>query len=187
MSETTVHSFGLGSLIERTVRAMASHDLDKAYGRVEQELAILLRRARAYSEDIARELHPGLHGASYALLARLQDCGATRASELSSYFGIDKAAVSRQLRLLEELGFVKREPDQTDGRAQQLVLTAAGRRRLTQARGARRRLMRAQLEQWEAEDVARLGTLMGRLNESHRQALGGSGAGGGPGVSAKSG
>ena len=157
---------------------MAHHDLDTACSRVEQELAILLRRARAYSEDVAREMHPELHGASYALLARLQDCGATRASELSTYFGIDKAAVSRQLRLLEELGFVRREPDPTDGRAQQLALTASGRKRLTQARGARRRLMRAQLEQWDPEDVAVLGELMGRFNDSHLRALGGESAAG---------
>lgn len=152
---------------------MGSHDLATAFSRVEQELAILLRRARSYSEDVARELHPQLHGSSYALLARLQDCGATRASELSSYFGMDKAVVSRQVRLLEELGFVKREPDPGDGRAHQLVLTAAGRKRVSQARGARRRLIRAQLEKWKPEDVAQLGDLMGRLNESQLQALGG--------------
>jgi DNA-binding MarR family transcriptional regulator len=169
----TVAAAKLGSPGERRVRAMAANDLDTGYSRVEQELAILLRRARSYSEDIARELHPELHGASYALLARLQDCGPTRASELSSYFGIDKAAVSRQLRLLEELGFVRRESDPTDGRAQQLVLTAPGRKRLTRARSARRRMMRAQLEQWEPEDVAALGDLMGRFNESQLRALGG--------------
>jgi DNA-binding MarR family transcriptional regulator len=143
---------------------------ESAYSHLEHELAVLLRRARSYSEDIARELHPELHATSYALLARLLE-GPTRAADLCTYFGVDKSAVSRQLRLLEELGLVERGADPADGRAQLLALTPEGRRRLTKARDARRGRIRRQLDRWDEDDVARLGELLARFNESHRQAL----------------
>jgi DNA-binding MarR family transcriptional regulator len=154
-----------------TGKAPTGKAQDEAFSNLEQQLAILLRRARAYSEEVARDLHPELQGAAYALLARLQECGATRASELSSYFGVDKAAVSRQLRLLEDLGFVRRDSDPSDGRAQQLALTALGRRRLTRAQDARRRRMREQLQSWRRADVLTLGELLTRFNESQRITL----------------
>ncbi len=153
-----------------TARTASRVTSDTAYSHLEQELAVLLRRARAYSEDIARELHPELHATSYAMLARLLD-GPSRASELCAYFGVDKSAVSRQLRLLEDLGLVARHADPADGRAQLLALTPEGRRRLTKARDARRGRMRKQLDRWEESDVAQLGELLARFNESHRQAL----------------
>jgi len=143
---------------------------ESAYSNLEQQLAVLLRRARSYSEDIARELHPELHATSYAMLARLLE-GPTRAAELCTYFGVDKSAVSRQLRLLEDLGLVERGADPADGRAQLLALTPEGRRRLTKARDARRARIRRQLDRWDEDDVARLGELLARFNESHRQAL----------------
>ena len=151
---------------------MTDRDLEQAYGNVEQQLAILLRRARSWSQDVARSLHPDLTAASYALLARLLDCGPSRAVDLSAYFGIDKGAVSRQLRLLEDLGFVTREADPDDGRAQQLVLTEQGRSRLTEVRSARREKVRIELGQWQVEDVHELGTLLARLNEAQLAALG---------------
>lgn len=153
-----------------TTRIATRRTTDAAYSNLEQELAVLLRRARAYSQDIARELHPELHATSYAMLARLLD-GPSRAWELCAYFGVDKSAVSRQLRLLEDVGLIAREPDPADGRAQLLVLTAEGRRRLTKARDARRGRMREQLDRWDEADVAQLGELLARFNESQRRAL----------------
>lgn len=153
-----------------TTRTTSRRTSDAAYSSLEQELAVLLRRARAYSEEIARDLHPELHATSYALLARLLE-GPSRAWELRTYFGVDKSAVSRQLRLLEDLGLIARHPDPTDGRAQLLALTTEGRRRLTKARDARRARMREQLDRWAESDVAKLGELLARFNESQRQAL----------------
>jgi DNA-binding MarR family transcriptional regulator len=142
-----------------------------AYGEVERELAVLLRRARAWSRDVATEVHPDLQPTAYALLARVDETGAVRASDLGSYFGIDKGAISRQVALLEQVGLVTREPDPDDGRAQRLVVTGEGRRRLEQARDGRRRLVHEQLERWPEEDVATLGRLLGRFNGQMDAAL----------------
>ena len=94
-----------------------------------------------------------LHAAAYAMLGRLLDLDGARSSELSEFFGIDKGAVSRQVKILEDLGLVSREPDPQDGRAQQLVITEKGRERVTRAREERHRLMRRLLGPWEAGDV----------------------------------
>jgi len=61
---------------------MAQRNSD-GYSRVEQELAILLRRAHASSGDLSREVHSDLQAAAYALLARLHHLGSVRAADLS--------------------------------------------------------------------------------------------------------
>lgn len=40
---------------------------------VERELAVFLRRARASSGEMARQVHPDLEPAAYGLLVRLED------------------------------------------------------------------------------------------------------------------
>jgi DNA-binding MarR family transcriptional regulator len=40
-----------------------------------------------------------------------------------------------------------------DGRAQRLVVTDEGRKRIEDARNGRRRLLREQLDQWPAEEI----------------------------------
>jgi DNA-binding MarR family transcriptional regulator len=117
-------------------------------------------------------VHPDLQPTAYALMARVDELGSVRASDLCDYFGIDKGAVSRQVQLLERTGMVAREPDPHDGRAQRLVVTEEGRKRLAPARGGRRRIVREQLDQWDDEDVVALGRLLGRFNAQMDAALG---------------
>lgn len=136
------------------------------YSRVEYELAVLLRRAHANSGHLSRDAHPDLQVIAYALLARLHDLGSARAADLSDYFGIDKGALSRQLKLLQELQLIVRETDAADRRSQRLSLTARGRQRLTQARRARRRLIRQELSEWTAGDVEAFGYLLARFNSA---------------------
>ena len=51
---------------------------EQAYVELEREIGLLLRRSRAISARLARELHPDLDGAAYGLLALLQDAGPLR-------------------------------------------------------------------------------------------------------------
>jgi DNA-binding MarR family transcriptional regulator len=134
------------------------------YGEVERQLAVLLRRARAWNREVAIVVHPDLQATAYALLSRIDELVGVRASDLSDYFGIDKGAVSRQVALLETTGLVSREPDPADGRAQLLVVTEEGRKRLANARGGRRRLVREQLDRWPPEDVETFAQLLNRYN-----------------------
>ena len=146
------------------VGAVTQVDSHEAYLRVEREIGLLLRRARAISARLSRELHPDLDGAAYGLLALLQDTGPLRASDLVARLGLDKSTVSRQVASLVDLGLVTREADPADGRAQVLSTSPEGAARLSCIRDARRARWEADLADWPAEDVATLGELLARLN-----------------------
>ncbi len=137
---------------------------DRPFLALERELTVLLRRARANQGEMAREVHPDLEPAAYGLLIRLEECGSQRATALAGYIGVGKATMSRQLRALEELGLVGREPDPADGRAWLVALTDEGRRRVGQVREARRRRYVSQLAHWDRHEVAELARLLHELN-----------------------
>ena len=145
---------------------VAAHPGDRhaAFVRLEREIGLLLRRSRAISARLARELHPDLDGAAYGLLALLQDTGPLRASVLVTRLGLDKSTVSRQVASLVDLGFVDRAPDPVDGRAQVLTASAEGAARLSRIREARRTRWERDMADWPPEDVERLGELLARLN-----------------------
>jgi DNA-binding MarR family transcriptional regulator len=143
---------------------MTQVDTHEAYVRVEREIGLLLRRSRAISARLSRELHPDLDGAAYGLLALLQDAGPLRASDLVARLGLDKSTVSRQVSTLVTLGLVTREADPADGRAHVLSTSPEGAARLSRIRDARRARWEADLADWPTEDVARLGDLLARLN-----------------------
>ncbi|MGY1632737.1 MarR family winged helix-turn-helix transcriptional regulator [Geodermatophilus sp. SYSU D01186] len=143
---------------------MSGSSQHEAIVHVEREIALLLRRSRAMSARLSRELHPDLDGAAYGLLVLLEDSGPLRASDLVARLGLDKSTVSRQIASLVDLGLVTREPDPADGRAQVLGTSAEGHARLSRIRDARRARWEADLSDWPVEDIATLGDLLGRLN-----------------------
>jgi DNA-binding MarR family transcriptional regulator len=144
-------------------------DPHEAIVRVEREIGLLLRRSRAISARLSRELHPDLDGAAYGLLALLFDAGPLRASDLVARLGLDKSTVSRQVASLVDLGLVTREADPADGRAQVLQTSEEGTARLTRIREARRARWEADLAGWPTEDVAMLGDLLARFNRLGEQ------------------
>ncbi|SDQ17085.1 MarR family winged helix-turn-helix transcriptional regulator [Quadrisphaera sp. DSM 44207] len=138
---------------------------DAPVDRLERELAVLLRRARAISGQLARDLHPDLEPGAYGLLLRLSAGDGARATDLAAYLGIGKPTISRQLATLERLGLVGRSPDPEDARAQVVVLTPLGQERLDRVRRARREHMQERLESWSDEDLDQLAALLRRFNE----------------------
>ncbi|MFD7708890.1 MarR family winged helix-turn-helix transcriptional regulator [Streptomyces sp. NPDC059785] len=138
--------------------------VDQEYLALERELTVFLRRARANSGEMAREVHPDLESSAYGLLVRLDECGRQRATDLAAYIGVGKATMSRQLRALETLGLVAREPDPADGRAWLVHLTDEGRHRFRTVRAARRARYVRQLAGWNPREVAELARLLHQLN-----------------------
>ncbi|GGY88878.1 MarR family winged helix-turn-helix transcriptional regulator [Streptomyces poonensis] len=132
---------------------------------LERELTLLMRRARAKSGEMARAVHPDLESSAYGLLARLEESGRLRATELAAHIGVGKATMSRQLRALEQLGLVAREPDPADGRAWLVHLTQEGQERFRRVRNARRARYVNQMAGWDRADVAQLARLLHRLNQ----------------------
>ncbi|MCW2779277.1 MAG: MarR family transcriptional regulator [Frankiales bacterium] len=139
---------------------------DDALAAAERELSLLLRRARARTAELSREVHPDLDGSAYALLSAVVQAGGVRAQDVAAQFGVDKGAISRQIQRLEQLGLVERRPDPADGRARVLVPTPEGSARLEAATSRRRTHFRARLQDWEPGEVAQLAALLGRLNGS---------------------
>lgn len=133
---------------------------------LERELTVFLRRARSNQTEMAREVHPDLESAAYGLLVRLDEQGRQRATELAAYIGVGKATMSRQLRALEDLGLVAREPDPADGRAWLVHLTDEGRGRVGKVREARRASYVRKLTGWDPREVAELARLLNHLNRS---------------------
>nr|WP_079042080.1 MarR family transcriptional regulator [Streptomyces aureus] len=138
--------------------------VDREFLALERELAVFLRRARAQSGEMAREVHPELEPAAYGLFVRLDDAGPQRATELAGYFGVGKATMSRQLRALEDLGLVARDPDPADGRASLVRLTEEGRDRFRHVRDARRERYVRKLADWDRAEVAELARLLNHFN-----------------------
>ncbi|WP_406440487.1 MarR family transcriptional regulator [Streptomyces sp. NBC_00631] len=149
---------------QRAATGLTPTGADQEFLALERELTVLLRRARASQGEMAREVHPDLESAAYGLLVRLDECGGQRATELAGYIGVGKATMSRQLRALEELGLIAREPDPADGRAWLVALTDEGRRRVGTVREARRGRYVRQLAHWERPEVAELARLLHQLN-----------------------
>jgi DNA-binding MarR family transcriptional regulator len=138
-----------------------------AYDELEHELAVVMRRARGLSGALARDVHPDLDAAAYGLLARIDEVGTVRVTDLASYFSVGKPTVSRQVALLEQLDLVKRTQNEEDARSRHLSLTDAGRALLESAREARRERTRTTLDSWSTEDVALFATLLHRFNETN--------------------
>ncbi|MFF1274694.1 MarR family winged helix-turn-helix transcriptional regulator [Streptomyces marokkonensis] len=142
----------------------ASHVERPGFLALERELTVLLRRARASQGEMARAVHPDLEPSAYGLLVRLDECGRQRATELAAYIGVGKATMSRQLRALEELGLVGREPDPADGRAWLVALTEEGHERVRRVREARRARYAGRLADWDPAEVTELARLLNQLN-----------------------
>lgn len=143
----------------------AGPGMDQVFLALERELTVFLRRARASSGEMAREVHPDLEPSAYGLLVRLADGGEQRATELACYFGVGKATISRQLKALVDLGLVAREPDPADGRATLVRLTDEGLARFTRVRKARRDRYARRLASWDRSEVGELARLLHRLND----------------------
>ncbi|MFB7497183.1 MarR family winged helix-turn-helix transcriptional regulator [Streptomyces sp. NPDC056161] len=148
----------------RAAAEVSPDGTDQEFLSLEREMTVLMRRARASQGEMAREVHPDLESAAYGLLIRLDEQGRQRATDLAAYIGVGKATMSRQLRALEELGLVAREPDPGDGRAWLVNLTDEGRRRVGRVREARRARYVHQLAHWDPHEVAELARLLHKLN-----------------------
>lgn len=141
----------------------------QAMRHLEQELGVLVRRARRVIAERARAVHPDLQVPGYLMVGHLVRNGPARASVLAAAFDMDKGAVSRHVQQLLELGLVEGRPDPADGRATLLDVTPSGLERMDAVADSRRAWLDEQLGEWKVEDIEGFTSILGRYN----QALGG--------------
>ena len=85
--------------------------------------------SNAVSDRIAEEYHArfGLRIAEWRVMAVLGDLGGQTQRELVGATRMDKVAVNRACKVLEQRKLIARSPNDRDGRSHHLELTAAGR------------------------------------------------------------
>lgn len=127
-----------------------------------QALSTLVRRSR----DLGADLHPGLSVVDYTLLVQVEADPETRAADLAARFGLDKSTLSRQLDQLVAAGLLRRAGERPGRRGQSLALTEAGQQELAAAARAVRGCLAQWLADWDDADIAALGGLMARFNQS---------------------
>jgi DNA-binding MarR family transcriptional regulator len=131
---------------------------------IEHEIGILIRRVRRLIAERARVVHPDLQPAAYMMLTWLADQGPARASELVDVFHIDKAAVSRHLHQLCELGLTERHPDPDDGRASLMIVSDLARTSLKLLQAERRAWVDEQLADWSLDELDSVSAALARYN-----------------------
>jgi DNA-binding MarR family transcriptional regulator len=89
--------------------------------------------------------------------------GRQSVNALAAAAGMDLGAVSRQVRLLEEAGAIKRSSDPDDGRVALLELTPEGRRIAERIRAIGMRHIEDALHQWSDRDERLLAELLARF------------------------
>lgn len=87
-----------------------------------------------------------------------------RPTLLATLLEVDLSVVSRQLRALEDAGFVQRQADPADARAALVSPTRTGRQALLETRALRASVLREALAGWPDDDRAELVRLLARFN-----------------------
>ena len=87
-----------------------------------------------------------------------------RPTLLATLLEVDLSVVSRQLRALEDAGFVQRQADPADARAALVSPTRSGRQALLETRALRASVLREALAGWPDDDRAELVRLLARFN-----------------------
>jgi DNA-binding MarR family transcriptional regulator len=99
----------------------------------------------------------------FAVLQALSEAGELSLGEVAKACSADPAAIGRQVKTLEDEGFVERSPSATDGRVSVVRLTEQGRYAHGQVRAVRTRHMTDVLAGWTEADRQTLAHLIDRL------------------------
>ena len=107
-----------------------------------------------------------LDRALFPLLVRIERRGPLGIGELAELCGRDYTTVSRQVSKLEGLGLVGRQVNAQDARIKEAVITEQGRVMTRALDGAREKLFKAVLADWDSQDVSELARLLRKLADS---------------------
>ncbi len=115
--------------------------------------------------------NPVLTRLDFLVLGRLLRAGGMRAGDLAQQEGLDQSTVSRRVGSLVERGFVHRDTDPDDRRAQLLQLTEAGRAAYDAEQARRVQLVTDAVTHWSSPERAELVRLLHELNSALQQRI----------------
>ncbi|KRC50400.1 hypothetical protein ASE16_05015 [Leifsonia sp. Root227] len=158
------------SNVERVVApdGAATRANDEAIASVEEQFTLLFNRVSVGMRERAAGVHPDLQPVGFKILYSLVRSGPTHSGSLAEKLSTDKSVVSRQVRILEDLGFVERRVDPADRRASYLVATVAAIEKVNEVRASDQQLLYSNLRTWDRGDVEQLAALLSRVNTPGR-------------------
>lgn len=128
------------------------------------ELVSLVRGLRELHGTITHVSRYPVDPSGAAILGRLDELGPARLSTLATVLCLDLSTVSRQVPALERQGWVGRERDPEDHRAQLLDLTPLGREVLADVRMSRNDVLRRLLPDWTDQELQTFASQLARFN-----------------------
>jgi len=140
-------------------------ELNDAVAEVEQELGVLFGRVRLVYKTAAAQIHPELRAVGYKILSSIVRLGETNASALAELLETDKAVVSRQVKVLEDIGLVLSRVDEKDGRARVLSPTPDAIARVKTARATQQERLRGALRSRPEAEVRAFADMLRLITE----------------------
>lgn len=114
---------------------------------------------------IHRASHKG-EAATLSILGAVAARRRVRPSEIALRLAVNQSSVTRQIQKLERLGFVRLQPDPSDGRSCHIVLKAAGRSEMRRLTAIGLNHLALFVHDWEASDVRTLACLLENFERS---------------------
>jgi DNA-binding MarR family transcriptional regulator len=130
-----------------------------------EDLARSIYRLATVQRALARHALAELGSRGFTALGVAHRDGPVRVGEIAERLSVDLSVASRQIAALEQAGYVVREADPDDGRAQRISITDAGVRVL---RESHRRMVEAfqqALGEWSEDELSALSTGLDRLRD----------------------
>ncbi|MFB5677887.1 MarR family winged helix-turn-helix transcriptional regulator [Paenibacillus terreus] len=118
-----------------------------------EQLNALITSMHALNVKIAARFDPSLQPAAFHLVRWLYSYGPTSASALAEAAAMDRSSVSRLVKQLEQLGYVKRESSPDDRRGIFLSLTDLGREKTKEALKEKEIAYFERISKWDEDQL----------------------------------
>ncbi|MGZ4112403.1 MAG: MarR family winged helix-turn-helix transcriptional regulator [Tumebacillaceae bacterium] len=136
---------------------MDNHSLET----IEHEIALLVRLTTAISPKLGE-----LDRSGYVLLGKLQDGNPLAINVLADELKLNLSTASRQIVALEEKGYIRRFPDEKNGRTSLVEITPQGHVVYQEVKKARVAGYTRILHDYTQDEIEQLETALTRLNQA---------------------
>lgn len=141
---------------------------DQTITEIISELSEVFAFGRTRWQKFAAEVEPELTGADFILLSSINRTQPVSAKQLTCTLAMDKAAVSRSLSKLRDMGLVSTEASADDGRVQLLSVTPKADAQLRAIREKWAHSYHERFADWDGPSLESLRDNLRRFNEAGR-------------------